>query len=326
MFPDSNIAQKMTCGPTKLAYLICFGIAPYFRELLLADLKEAPCFAVIFDESLNQELQKEQMDFVVRYLKNGLVRSRYLISHFLGHTTAADLKEGFENATGKLQQQKLVQISMDGPNVNWKMYDNITEERRRSEEYPGLIDVGCCSLHTVHGAFRTGVKKTNWNLEVLLRALHSYFSESPAKREDYIQVTGSNKFPFTFCGHGGHSDWRQTSCRGSIGHLASHNFLCCGNPQETQQQDSNISLIHDNEISCAGQVDCCQATVLCINSKHHEVLPPDVSDWCSTSALHQCRTSKNATSPDGKVCEEGSSWSCRHWTKTGKAGCGQYRQ
>ena len=93
-----------------------------------------------------------------------------------------------------------MQISMDGPNVNWKMYDNITEERR-SEEYPGLIDVGCCSLHTVHGAFRTGVKNTNWNLEVLLRALHSYFSESPAKREDYIQVTGSDKFPFPFCGH-----------------------------------------------------------------------------------------------------------------------------
>ena len=90
---------------------------------------------------------------------------------------------------------------MDGPNVNWKMYDNITEERRRSEEYPGLIDVGCCSLHTIHGACRTGVKKTNWNLEVLLRALHSYFSESPAKGEDYIQVTGSDKFPFPFCGH-----------------------------------------------------------------------------------------------------------------------------
>ena len=30
MFPDSAFAQKMNCGPTKLSYLICFGIAPYF--------------------------------------------------------------------------------------------------------------------------------------------------------------------------------------------------------------------------------------------------------------------------------------------------------
>ena len=27
MFPDSAIAQNMNCGPTKLSYLICFGIA-----------------------------------------------------------------------------------------------------------------------------------------------------------------------------------------------------------------------------------------------------------------------------------------------------------
>ena len=48
MFPDSRIAQHMSCGPTKLSYLISFGIAPYFRELLLADIKKASCFVVFF--------------------------------------------------------------------------------------------------------------------------------------------------------------------------------------------------------------------------------------------------------------------------------------
>ena len=42
MFPDSAIAIKMSCGPNKMSYLICFGIAPYFRQLLLAELKETP--------------------------------------------------------------------------------------------------------------------------------------------------------------------------------------------------------------------------------------------------------------------------------------------
>ena len=35
MFPDSIIAQNMSYGPIKLSYLLSFGIAPYFMDLLL---------------------------------------------------------------------------------------------------------------------------------------------------------------------------------------------------------------------------------------------------------------------------------------------------
>ena len=58
MFPNSSIAQHMRCGPTKLSYLISFGIAPYFRELLLADIKKATYFVVSFDESYNHDPTK----------------------------------------------------------------------------------------------------------------------------------------------------------------------------------------------------------------------------------------------------------------------------
>ena len=77
MFPDSIIAQHMSCAPTKLSYLISFGITPYFMDLLLEELKDAPCFVISFDESFNEELEKEQMDFIVRYFNNGEVKSRY---------------------------------------------------------------------------------------------------------------------------------------------------------------------------------------------------------------------------------------------------------
>ena len=88
MFPDSAIAQKMQCGPTKLSYLICFGIAPYFKQQLLNELKEMQCFVISFDESLNSELHQEQMDFIVKYFRKDRVVSRYLTSEFLGHTQA----------------------------------------------------------------------------------------------------------------------------------------------------------------------------------------------------------------------------------------------
>ena len=201
MFPDSSIAQHMSCGPTKLSYLISFGIAPYFRDLLLADLKQTSCFVVSFDESFNHELQKEQMDFTVRYFKNNKVESRYLTSLFLGHTIAKDLKKKFEEATEQLDMKKLLQISMDGPNVNWKLLDTIAEDRSSNEQYPILLNVGSCSLHVVHGAFRNGIKQTNWEIDLLLRSLHSLFNETPARREDYTKITGSRVFPQQFCGH-----------------------------------------------------------------------------------------------------------------------------
>ena len=201
MFPDSKIAEKMQCGPTKLSYLICFGIAPYFKQQLLSELKETQCFVISFDESLSSELHQEQMDFVVKYFSNDKVVCKYLTSGFLGHTRACDLKQKFEECIQDLDQKKLVQVSMDGPSVNWKLYESLVEERKENKDYPSLINVGSCSLHIMHGAFRTGVKKTKWGIDTTLKALHNLFEDSPAKREDYQEITGSDIFPLPFCGH-----------------------------------------------------------------------------------------------------------------------------
>ena len=83
LFPDSSIAQGMSCGPTKFSYLITFGIAPYFKQLPIGDLRKVPCFVVLFDESLNTSLHQEQMYFSVRYFKDGHVVTRYIYSAFL---------------------------------------------------------------------------------------------------------------------------------------------------------------------------------------------------------------------------------------------------
>ena len=132
----------MNCGPTKLSYLICFGIAPYFKQQLLNELKEAQCIVISFDESLNTELHEEQMDFVVRYFKKDRVTYRYITSGFHGHTHAEDLKKKFEEVIKNLKKKKMVQVSMDGPNVNWKLFDSIDQEQSEKDDYPDLIDIG----------------------------------------------------------------------------------------------------------------------------------------------------------------------------------------
>ena len=86
------------------------------------------------------------MDFVVRHLNKGRVTCIYLTSEFLGHTCADDMKKKFEEGMKDLEKKKMLQISMDGPNGNWKLYDSIVEEWNENDDYPDLIDIGSCSL------------------------------------------------------------------------------------------------------------------------------------------------------------------------------------
>ena len=67
MFPDSEIARKFQMSKTKIGYFITFGIAPYFKQILLEEIKKSPFYSVLFDESLNRIFQEEQMDVQVRY-------------------------------------------------------------------------------------------------------------------------------------------------------------------------------------------------------------------------------------------------------------------
>ena len=95
----------------------------------------------------------------------------------------------------------MVQVSMDGSSVNWKLNDSIVEERNQNDNYPDLIEIGSCSLHVVHGALRSGVQKTILGIDGVLKAMDNLFDESPAKREDYQNITGSKVCPIPFCGY-----------------------------------------------------------------------------------------------------------------------------
>ena len=54
-------------GANKIAYILNFGIAPYFQEELKGQLVKSDCFVSSFDESLNDVTQICQMDLMVRY-------------------------------------------------------------------------------------------------------------------------------------------------------------------------------------------------------------------------------------------------------------------
>ena len=62
MFKDSKIAQSLTLGKTKCSYVICYGIAPYFKDLLMGILERTAFLAILFDEAFNSSVKKGQMN------------------------------------------------------------------------------------------------------------------------------------------------------------------------------------------------------------------------------------------------------------------------
>lgn len=202
MFPGHNIIEKFTLGRTKCSYILNYGLAPFFSDLLLEEIKLSPKYGLSFDESLNKKLQKGQMDILVRYWdwERHISQTRYLNSEFLGGAKADQILENFVAGSNRLDHSKMIQVSSDGPNVNLKFL-KLYGEKRDLDEFPSLVDIGTCGLHTVHGSLKSGVKLSDWRIGKILKAMFKLLDESPARRDVFRSVTESDVFPLPFCGH-----------------------------------------------------------------------------------------------------------------------------
>jgi len=87
---------------------------------------------------------------------------------------------------------------MDGPNVNLKFYEELVKKKQEIKLH-SFIDFGSCNLHIVHGNFRTGAEASGWQIKSFLKSIYQILHDTPARREDYQNVTGCNVFPLMFC-------------------------------------------------------------------------------------------------------------------------------
>lgn len=53
---------------------------------------------------------------------------------------------------------------MHGPSVNVKFYIKLVKTCEQAQ-VPNLIDIGTCSLHVIHGAFKSGIESTNCEMK-----------------------------------------------------------------------------------------------------------------------------------------------------------------
>lgn len=102
-------------------------------------------FVVLFDELANDCLQSNQMDVHVKCWDSAhKVTARYYTSVFMGHSIADDIEE---KLLSTLEPAKIIQISMDGPNVNLKFFRGLQEHLQQNYQVQ-CVDLGTCGLHT----------------------------------------------------------------------------------------------------------------------------------------------------------------------------------
>ena len=84
-----------------------------------------------------------------------LSRLDIMIQNFLDRPNAENLFESIRVASNGLQQENLLQLAMDGPDVNWEVLKK-TYEILAKNYYSKTINIGSYPQHTVHTAFKTG--------------------------------------------------------------------------------------------------------------------------------------------------------------------------
>ena len=182
--------------------MIVYGLKNYFRKELKALIENCDAIVISFDESMNSIQKKQQMDILIRFWnsKQNEVSTRYFTSAFLGHARAVDLLQAFNDNILPAFMKKIIQISMDGSNVNLKFLKDMQQNLSHCHHGKQLIDIGSCGLHVLHNAFKTSIQIVKWKVAEFLRALFNLFNYSPARRSEFTNITKSDQFPKNFCG------------------------------------------------------------------------------------------------------------------------------
>ena len=120
MFKGSTIAGHFSMSKTKWSYLINYGLAPYFKDNLAKEINLSPYFSTSFDESLNMSLQKQQMHIQIKNWcsKSNQVEVRYWDYKLEYGASAEILLRELNSSLASLNKSKMIQLGMDGPNVN----------------------------------------------------------------------------------------------------------------------------------------------------------------------------------------------------------------
>ena len=189
MFPGHPAAENYSCSSTKSAYMLQYGIGEILKEDLKKDMQRVP-YTFKFDETTTSQVKKQYDGYICYWSPSyDQVVNMYAGSLFVGHCPAKELVRHFYEMTVplSLDGEHLLHIGKDGPNVNLKFEDDLCDELHEKEETT-ILNLGSCSLHPVHTAFKKGLQELDFGFESFFNDISFFFKLSAARREDYSEV------------------------------------------------------------------------------------------------------------------------------------------
>ena len=85
----------------------------------------------------------------------------------LGDTTPDDLLEAINSCKEAINFCPLVNLSMDGPNVDWATYNKLQTQWKNAYNNQ-QFNIGSYGLHQLHNALHKGMDITEWDLPLVL--------------------------------------------------------------------------------------------------------------------------------------------------------------
>ena len=118
------------------------------------------------------------------------------------------------------------------------------------------------------------MKQTGWGIDLLLKSLCSHLHETPARREDYTKMTGSEVFPHQFCGCRWLEDKRVAERAVEMWpSLTTYITEILKKPKSQVPTSNSFSTVK----SAVLNIDNCKTEVFHVNSSCYEAIPTNIS-------------------------------------------------
>ena len=115
----------------------------------------------------------------------------FYTSLFIGHTEGEMVVTVMHSKMLEdgLPVERIAILVRDGPNVNKTIFQKMNVLILQDHpEFSGLIDLGSCTVHTIHNAFGKGMEQFGKEIDQLCMDLHSLFKYSAARWEDFKEL------------------------------------------------------------------------------------------------------------------------------------------
>jgi hypothetical protein len=148
-------------------------------------------FSILYDETTNHSNKKE-LQVAIRFFSEE--RSKTVTCHletfYVSHATAENLSSCLFNSldNASLCYNKLLMLGSDGLNVNKQVHRIINGRMQIERERKCLIDMGSCSIHTVHNAFLAGLKVFGEEVSDLIIDIYYFFKKYPSRWEHFAEI------------------------------------------------------------------------------------------------------------------------------------------